>query len=507
MAPVATQLVDVVLSHPAYMASVCKIIGENGLQPWELWDHQEALLDALAQPGDDIVVLKARQLGVSWTMAGHALWFHMARASRRSYMFSIGDREAASLLEKVRVLYHSLPPEVRGSRPLAVDNKRELTWRHPGGTTSTLLSLPSSAGRGETAHMLYLDEGAHWQDSTERLAAVLPMAADIGRVVFASTANGLHGRFYETFANSPANGWQRFFFAADARPDRSLDWVETERGRAAELGPQEYPMSAEEAFVASGGVVFDLQALAWQRQHNVANPAWRGRFTIDGGKARARKGDDVWRVWAEPEPGRNYLIAADACGGLGAKDFAYAAVIDRGSWEQVAALHGRVPPVELAENLRAAGSLYRGADGRPGLLVPEANHHGQAVVASLREWGYPNLWQHEDHTRRKLATASQLGWMTSAKSKALAVATLAEALMHGELAIRDSRAVTEMEMYQQLTSDSGNTRFSAPEGKHDDCVMTFGIAATVLAHSPLAREPAGVGATTYRAPTDTITGY
>jgi hypothetical protein len=501
-------MVEAILAHPAYFCSVCKIPGRDGLQPWELWDHQSEFLNVLAKPGPDVIGLKARQLGMSWSIAGHGSWFSMAHEARKSYMFSIGDREAMSLLDKARDLYYSSPPELQRARPLVTNTKRELAWRHPSGLISQLISLPSSAGRGETAHMLYGDEAAHWEDSPKRLAQVLPMAADIGRVVLVSTANGMKGRFYEIFANSPGNGWVRVFVGADARPDRSLEWVERERGKGGELGAQEYPLSAEEAFVSSGNVVFDLQALAWQRQHSVLAPAWKGRITIQDGKARARKGDDVWRVWEWPRPDGQYLITADACGGLGAKDYAYAAVIERSSWEQVAALHGRIPPVELAENLRAAGSLYRGSDGRPALVAPESNNHGQAVVATLREQGYPAIYQPESFDKRRLATASQLGWMTSVKTKALAIATLADCLVSGDLAIRDSRAVTEMELYEQLTTDSGNSRFSAPEGKHDDAIMAFGIAAAILRHSPLAspRTSSG-GPRRYREVVDATTGY
>ena len=501
-------MVEAVLSHPAYLASVCRIVGRDGLEPWVLWPHQERMLNTLAKPGPDLIVLKARQLGVSWTMAAHALWFSLAHPARRSYMFSIGDREAISLLDKVRDLYRSLPFPVRQARPLATDNKRELTFTHPGGFTSQLISLPSSAGRGETAHMLYLDEGAHWEDSPKRLAQVLPMAADIGRVVFASTANGMRGRFYEIYANAPGNGWARLFMAADARPDRPPEWVEREREKGGELGPQEYPLSAEEAFVSSGNLVFDTRALAWQRQNCVSAPAWKGRFFVEQGRARAVKGDDTWRVWEWPRPDGSYLITADACGGLGAKDFAYAAVIERGSWEQVAALHGRIPPVELAENLRAAGSIYRGTDGRPALLAPEANNHGQAVIATLREQGYPSIWSPESFDKRKLASASQLGWMTSVKSKANAVASLAACLSDGDFTIRDSRAITEMELYQQLTNDKTfNSRFEAPEGQHDDCVMTFGMAAAIMRYSPLAAPRKASPVARYREPVDSVTGY
>ena len=129
------------------------------------------------------------------------------------------------------------------------------------------------------------------------------------------------------------------------------------------------------------------------------------------------------------------------------------------------------------------------------------------MVATLREQGYPSIYQPESFDKRKLASASQLGWMTSVKTKALAIATLADCLVSGDLTIRDSRAITEMELYEQLTTDAGNSRFSAPEGKHDDAIMAFGIAAAILRHSPLAtpRKPSPVSR--YREPVDSVTGY
>jgi hypothetical protein len=44
-------MVEAVLAHPAYLASVCRIVGRDGPEPWVLWAHQQEMLNALAKPG------------------------------------------------------------------------------------------------------------------------------------------------------------------------------------------------------------------------------------------------------------------------------------------------------------------------------------------------------------------------------------------------------------------------------------------------------------------------
>ena len=60
---------------------------------WEPWDFQLDLLsNFLSHP--EIVILKARQLGVSWLVAGYALWTVLFSAGAKVLMLSQGEEEA-----------------------------------------------------------------------------------------------------------------------------------------------------------------------------------------------------------------------------------------------------------------------------------------------------------------------------------------------------------------------------------------------------------------------------
>ena len=61
--------------------------------PFELWDHQREIVQA-ALTKRRIIVLKARQLGVTWVMALFALWYAFAHPNSETVIVSIGEREA-----------------------------------------------------------------------------------------------------------------------------------------------------------------------------------------------------------------------------------------------------------------------------------------------------------------------------------------------------------------------------------------------------------------------------
>ncbi len=475
-----------------------------------LWPSQRELLRA-AREHRRIAFLKARQLRFTWTLALLMLWWAIDRPYTSSAYVSIGQRESEDVTRRMMLLHSSLPREVREAYPLLAESLSRLEIGHPEGGPSEILSLPSTstAGRGKTLSLLVGDERPHWRYPEEQEASLLPAAAG-GTVIMGGTANG-YETFWARWAGAPANGWHPIFVGALADPSRTLEWVAREREAAGAYGPQEYPLSPEEAFVASGRCAFDAQSLQWLLEHSCEPPAWRGRLAVthmDEGRdvvlcEAAERG--AWRVWDWPRAGRSYLIAADACGGQGA-DYAAAAVYDTASWDQAAAFHGRVDPAELADELTKAGWLYQDA-GRPALLVPEANNHGQAVVALLAARGYPNLYEREaepERRRRTLtASAARLGFETTAKTRPAALATLKACVRDGSLGIRDADAVLEMRRF--VVTETG--REEADEGANDDRVLTHAIAAHVLARSPQSKPLPAVRAEPYVPQVSEVTAY
>lgn len=468
------------VSDPEILARLCKLDQGDGRppQPWEPWPHQQELWRMLRSKRK-CIVLKARQLGITWAMALYALWTIMVYPSVRVLIVSISERESQDVLFRIRRLYESLPESVRSSFPVQKSTEEMLILKHPEGP-SIIQSLPSSsgAGRGLTVKLLIGDEAAKWPDASEQMASLRPTVGDIGQFVLASTAHGLNA-FYDQWMDAQDDDeWGTLFHNALARPDRDEEWVERERAGLKDKGPQEYPLTPHEAFISSGGGAFSNQTLVDYAENCVEPPRWIGRFERDAVNIITRRDKDGgWKVWEWPDPSREYFIAADVCGGEGGTDYSYAAVMDSISMTQVAAYHGKITPRNFTEQLVRAGYLYRGQSG-PAMLVPEANNHGSAVIALLIEWRYPRVYHQEVYDQAQGRKRRRMGITTSWQSRPMMIGALQGALDDGVIGVRDKDAIREMERFVEVELPGGGSRYEASKG-NDDRVMALAIAALV----------------------------
>ncbi len=518
--------------HPVALARFCKIVRarkvdgddveifEGRPEPLELWPHQRELLE-LAVKRRRVITLKARQLGVTWTWALLALWFAFTNPGSQVVIVSVGERESQSVMRRIEFLYRSLPRAIRQQFVALRFTAEQCEIQHEGGANALIMSLPSSstAGRGETINLLILDEGAHWDDASNRMASLLPTQADIGQVVVSSTANGIGGYFYDTWEQGGELGWTKLFAGALSRPDRTVEWVERERRqldlKGAEegksgLGAQEYPYTPEEAFISSGHCIFPAEVIGDYLDNSVRDAAWRGTMIMDAAGVKTLVDPaGQWRVWGWRQPGRRYLISGDPCGGSAGKDSAHMVVGDVDSLDQLACFHGKPDPEEFARQMYRAGWLWRDDSGRPAVIAPEANNIGHAVLAYLREWGYPNIWATKRFDQRRDADVVREGWLTTSATRPVMIAALQEGLRHGLLGVRDKLAIGEFQRF--ISNPDKGDRFEAMEGYHDDRVMAWAIFAVVAQ-----REASGVAPKQesdlfelmpYRRPTSSLTGY
>lgn len=519
---------QVAAASPITMARFCKMVRarkvggddveifEGEPAPLELWEHQRELL-TLAVTRRRVISLKARQLGVTWTWALLALWYACTHPGSQTVIVSVGERESQSVIRRIMYLHDSMPESLKQVFRLVRSTNEVVEIHHPDGN-ALIVSLPSSstAGRGETVNLLILDECAHWDDASNRMASLLPTTADIGQVVVSSTANGIGGYFYDLWETGEQMGWTRLFSGALARPDRDAEWVErmraqldlqgVEKGRS-NLGAQEYPMTPMEAFISTGGCVFPTEVLADYLEHSVRDDQWRGTMMMDvSGVKTVRDQNGLWRVWSWRQPGRKYLITGDPCGGGGGLDSGHMVVGDVQSLDQMACFHGKPEPEEFARQMYRAGWLWN--DGRsPAVLAPEANEWGRAVLALLREWGYPNLWATKRFDQRRAEERVREGWLTTSASRPVMIAALQEGLREGSLGVRDKLAVGE---FQRFIANPRTGRPQAMEGYHDDRTMAWAIFAAIAL-----REASGVHQeseedavpTPYRRAESSLTGY
>lgn len=485
-----------------------KIRTKQGIRPLRLWPHQRKILEAAITPGiREIVILKSRQTGVTQICALFSLWRSFRIAGSHAMIVSKGEREAKEAAGRVEQMYGSLPPGVRQAFPVYHKNQEVFQLTHPQladmeGVTCDIRNLPSGAGRSYAADVLIADEFDHWEDSLARMADLEPAVADDGGLtIVPSTANGYGGPLHVRWLKAKASPSSvAIFISAVDRPGRTIDWVMAERERLEHLGPQEYPLTPEEAFVSTGSGAFEPANVNWQVE-NIVAPGARYRFTA----TEARRDDQgVWTVWSPAQRGRTYLIAADPAGGGPASDPCAAAVYDIASGAQVAACHGRLLPHQFARELAAAGILYNTA-----LLAPELNNHGQAVIAHLLNDGYTRIYQHEEFAaptgRHK--PQQRLGWLTTQKSKNTAVNAMRTQLRERTIAIRDADALEEMMRFAEVAPGI----FEARSG-HDDRVIANIIAAALLSHSTVAALPSydpavQAPSTPYWQAGDSRTGY
>jgi hypothetical protein len=452
----------------------------GGTTRFRLWAAQVELLWTLMVTRL-VVILKARQLGISWAICGYVLWLVTFRSSE-VLLLSKGQPEANELLRRVRTMFDRLPDWMRARLPRIVkDNTRQLEFSNG----SRIRSLPATknAGISYTASLVVMDEAAHLKWGEDLLLNVKPTIDAGGQLIILSTANGFGGMFHAvwTKAVEGLNNFRTVFLPWWVRPGRTAEWFRGVKADAVDpkLIPQNYPANPIEAFLASGATRFEPEWIAAQVE-NVLDPIAKEILPAD---LAAIRGISVWKL---PEPGRKYLISGDVAEGLETGDYDSADVLDCETWEQVATLHGHWEPYEFAESLIRLSRIYNDA-----AVGPERNNHGHAVLTAFRlargPDGLPDPFRNV-----AIGPDGKEGWETNKKTKPGSIDLLAEALKLSLVTIHSAATLHELQVYRRL--NAGKT--GAPEGFHDDRVMSLAIGLSQIrvdANRPTQGPPAAGG--------------
>lgn len=400
------------------------------------------------------VVLKARQLGVSWLAAMYALWVAIRRPGQSVLLISRRQDDAEKLLAKVAYIYERLP----AWKPYAVVNLRKITFPTLGGEIEALPAT-ENVGRSRTAQLVILDEHAH-QPWARKIFLAIKAVAEKGQILSISSANGqgaLHSQLYLA-AKAGTNGWKAVFIPFRAHPDRQAPgWRERERASLEQLSDaefaQEYPANDVEAIIATGRPVFGHEDL--ERQ-----PIREGV-----------RGEPGLTVFKEPEAGKTYLIGGDVGEGLQTSDWSSATVLERDSGEQIAVLRGRWTPDVYATKVDRLARHYA-MHATPSLRFPvivgiERNNHGHAVLLAL-------VALHKGSAPYQIYRAKdkRVGWLTTNASRPVLIDQLEAALRTSGLVLHDAGTVDQFSTFAY--NDDG--RPEAQEGYHDDDVLAVGIA-------------------------------
>jgi hypothetical protein len=452
----------------------------RGWVRFRLWPAQVQALERLAAHRL-AVVLKARQLGMSWLTVGFGLWQMIFRPAATVLLFSQRDDEAVHLLTfRLRGMYDRLPPPFR-ARAVVRDNAHEFFLSNG----SVARAFPTTGGRSYTASLAIVDEADHTDDLDGLLNAVKPTIDAGGRLVLLSTVDKSRPesplkRIYRA-ALAGENDYTPIFLPWHAHPGRTAAWyAEQERDIRARTGGlddlhQEYPATALEALapraldkffpaewmnkIADFGLpIADCEtpaeqagatnpASALNQQSTIRNP----QLDIPG-----------LTVHVPPQPGHSYVIGADPAEGNPQSDESAAVVLDCANGEQVATLGLRCDPEMFAVHLDRLARLYDDSPLGAEIMV-ERNNHGHAVILALHQVG-ASLLRGPDR---------EFGWATTGASKHQMFDQAAKDIREGGLRLHDETTVW------QLTSIDGAT-LAAPRGQHDDRAMACVLALVAL---------------------------
>lgn len=232
---------------------------ENTLVPFEVWPAQRDVLRVFERDRL-IIVLKARQLGLSWLTCLFTLRLCTLWPGQPALYLSRGQLEANELIRRTSVMYHAHADKHLLPK-LTSDLTAYLGWEN--GSSITSLAATKEAGRSLTASLAVLDEWAFMRWPRETLNAIKPTIDAGGKLIIISTADGLGSTYHQHWLASETgqNGYTAIFLPWTARPDRDATWRERILNESKEdpsTVKREYPENALEAFTHAAGLVYDV---------------------------------------------------------------------------------------------------------------------------------------------------------------------------------------------------------------------------------------------------------
>lgn len=457
-----------------------------------------------------LVLLKARQYGISTFMQGFLLWIAMTRQGQNCLIIGQNLDMAALLFEKAELMWEIAPEWVRPVRDSKTRGKR-LAF---GGKNRSLLYVDTAenrdAGRSGTFQHVHCTEIPFWPDAKRTMDGLLQsVPRDSGTtVVVESTAHGEGDYFHllwEGAADPSDKNWNGFtqlfipWFAMESYRRTPFNgellpsWLE-DLGKEYDLDKaqlcwyhdkynefdcdidtlfQEYPSSAEVAFKSSGTPFFNRKSLDHQREKHVRKPIRTGMYVVRNERPEWLDGDGSLHVWEEPVNGASYTMGVDVSTGRAA-DSSVLQVLK--GLEQVASFRGKIDADELADLASWVGAVYNDA-----LIVPERNGVGEATLLRLvNTLHYPNIYTNYRLDTTTGRESQDFGFTMHKGNRMALLDDVNSHVRTGRLIIHDDRTLREMERFV-FTDETGKKAEAAP-GSHDDMVMALALAVHVASY-------------------------
>ena len=452
------QTIDAVFADPVEFISRLTIKSKTGklVRFGDVITSEQIELIRKLQSHKKVIIIKARQLGVSTLVRAFAFWqAYTSRDPINSAVVSNKEKSSFNLLDIDKRFYQKLPKFLQ--RKISLESKSQIQFASNGTNLLAMTAKADSQDRGYTLNLAHLSEFAFYSNADTYLASLLASIND-GQVVIESTPNYYGDALHELIRGSYYdNRWEVVFMPWSSFPEyRSDELVEpTEeeeelmerhsldiqqiswrRHKIAEMKSEflfrrEYPLTIEEAWTLTDSCFFTTEEL-----EDIQTLPYRG------GEVQ----------FAPPVSGLTYCIGVDPASGVGA-DYSVATVISKLDNAVVAKISSNTRSINaFALDVINLAKKYNNA-----FIHFEENNHGHAFREVLNANGYI---QYKPFT-------------TTAKSKIALYDQLRVWIGEGMITYLDSLCLAELRMLQ---SSNKGLAPSHPEGAHDDQVISLALA-------------------------------
>lgn len=454
-----------------------------------------------------ILILKGRQQGFTTVVTAYQLASILITKNFQG--FTVADESSNSetiFQNKAKFVYDALPDKIKPSEKY--NNKRQLLFEKINSSWS-VDTATKNMGRSRTINFFHGSECAFWKYGIAITQAGIGEAFTRNCIkIYESTANGFNeyrqmwksgvhiNCFYEWWRTKE---YRIKFESEKVKKDfilkikgksewiyERLNWLQNKKKLELEqlywyykkynnyidkeLIKQEYPCTADEAFIASGRCIFDKENII-KRIDELSNikPIKRGFFTYkyDGLKLKDIKWEDdesgCIKIYELPKKMYPYCLSGDTAGE--GSDFFTGHVIDNTNGKQVAVLKQDVDEDLYAKQMYCLGKYYNNA------LIGIETNFSTYPQKELERLGYENFYIREIEDKYTHKKEKAYGFRTTTLTRPLILADLVKIVRDSIEYIVDIETLEEMLTFVKTTTGKSE----AQEGYHDDLVMALAI--------------------------------
>lgn len=410
------------------------------------------------------VILKARKMGFSSVLLAVACIKFLLGKNERCVSMSFDKNASTKQLERAKHFIKSYERINNVTVPLKYNSKNELVWQgeNEDGTNFTnalRIGTAKSAGfgRGDDITFLHLTEVSLAANLEQLLAGAGEAVVRNTIITLETTANGYNE--FKTFwdeASAGARNYKALFYSPEWEYDEQfLNRKRLELGR---LFDQEFPMTPELAFIASGNLYFDkdsLQILIKQTK-----------------EAETHNG---FREYRQFKKGEFVVVFADTAAGGG--DFCAAHFMSKTNLDIPLVYHKKVIATEMTPALHAKLEEIYDITGVKPVVAYERNNGGLFEMDRLN-----SLNRNQKYTiyRAKLnqgtkytqSEGPKLGWDTNSATRPIMLQMIKDAVDNRLITIYDRPTINEMFSFVEVQTTTA-WRAQAEKSAHDDLVMAL----------------------------------